>query len=417
MKVRTRLAILLALAMLVLGTSMALISALTYQQAVYTSPTSFSSALYKSLGVTRQQVVDYLRLHPEAAIDPRSVPGGSATQRKINNAFQAVQRRVQRNAVNRARLWTIAFVAVLSIVTALIGWVIAGNMLRPLRLIASRARSASAANLTDRVALGGPDDELTQLADTFDEMLDRLEQSFSAQRRFSAQVSHELRSPLAIVRNEVELLLPDVNDAVIASSLHTIREAGLRAERLVTALLVLARSESGNLQLRPVSLDEIVGVAVGELVEAESFRALRVDLDLESVAVVGDESLLESLVRNLVDNAARHNRPNGWVRIRVAGVDANGERRGLLEIENSTRSSVGAGSDDVGVAETNTGNQIGRTVVQSIVDAHLGAVEWHSNDDGVVLVRVSLPGGSPAPVAGLDAANVVDSPAANAHLT
>ena len=162
-----------------------------------------------------------------------------------------------------------------------------------------------------------PDDELKQLADTFDDMLARLEQSFVAQRRFSAQVSHELRSPLALVRNEVELLLPDVDDETVASSLRSIRDAGLRAERLVTALLVLARSEGGHLDMKSVSLDEVVGVAVGELVESDDFRRLRVDVELHSVDVVGDESLLESLVRNLVDNAALHNTADGWVRVRV----------------------------------------------------------------------------------------------------
>jgi len=381
LKVRTRVAILLALALLVAGESVALISALTYQHAVYSDPTEFSDAVLKNLGVTREQAIAYIRVHPEVIFGGKSVPGGSATQKVVNDAFQRVQRERQDDAVQRARLWTIVFIGVLSIAMGVIGWMVAGSMLRPLRLITARARSASATDLSNRVALSGPDDELKQLADTFDDMLARLEQSFIAQRRFSAQVSHELRSPLAVVRNEVELMLPDIEDEAIASSLRGIRDAGLRAERLVTALLVLARSEGGNLAMKSVSLDEVVGVAVGELVESEEFRALRVDVELHSVDVVGDESLLESLVRNLVDNAALHNRADGWVRVRVDYEENGTGRQGLIEIENSMAPDVDAG----------TGNQVGRTVVQSVVDAHRGTVAWSTPRSGVFLARVVLP--------------------------
>jgi len=399
-KVRTRVAILLALALLVAGASVALISALTYQHAVYSNPTELSDALLKKLGVTREQALAYIRVHPEVVFGGRAAPGGSATQKLVDKAFQQVQRQVQQDAVNRARVWTLAFIAVLSIAMGVIGWMLAGTMLKPLRLITARARSASASDLSNRVALAGPDDELKRLADTFDDMLARLEESFIAQRRFSAQVSHELRSPLALVRNEVELLLPDVEDAMVAASLCNIREAGLRAERLVTALLVLARSEGGNLEIKPIALDEVVGVAIGELVESEEFRTLRVDVELHSVLVVGDESLLESLVRNLVDNAALHNTADGWVRVRVGYTEDGADHRGLLEIENSMPPE----------AASSTGNQVGRTVVQSVVDAHHGSVQWISPSTGVFLARVVLP-------LTADAAVVPDRPDASAHST
>jgi signal transduction histidine kinase len=403
-------AILVALALLLAGASVTLISALTYQHAVYDNPASFSDALLKNLGVTREQALAYIRVHPEVVFDSRAAPGGTATQKRVNDAFQQVQRSIQEDAVNRARLWTIAFIAILSIVMGIIGWIVAGSMLRPVRLITARARSASASDLSNRVALGGPDDELKQLADTFDDMLARLEHSFVAQRRFSAQVSHELRSPLAVVRNEVELLLPDVQDESVAASLRSIRDAGLRAERLVTALLVLARSEGGNLAMRSVSLDEVVGVAVGQLVESEDFRNLRVDVELHSVDVVGDASLLESLVRNLVDNAARHNQPDGWVRIRVDYSENGADRRGVLEIQNSARSeTVGSAAADP-VSEPGTGNHVGRTVVQSVVDAHLGTVQWQTPRPGVVVARVTLPVAAPA-------ALVPDRPDGSVHST
>ena len=391
MKVRTRLAVLLALALLVAGSTVALISALTYQQSVYSDPTSLGDELLSSLGVTRQEAIEYIRVHPESVFDPQARAGGSKEQQKVADAFRQIQVREQRHAVSRARWWTLASVMILSIVTGVIGWFIAGRMLRPIRLITARARSASASNLSNRVALEGPDDELKQLADTFDAMLERLEHSFVAQRHFSAQVSHELRSPLAVVRSEVELLLPDVHDEGEVSSLVSIRDAGLRAERLVTALLVLARSESGNLRHERVALDEVVGAVLGHLVESDDFRTLKVDVELHSVQVIGDVSLLESLVRNLVDNAARHNYPGGWLRIRVQSEEDGSIGKGLLEVENST-DSVSSGTDaEFTKTEPNTGHQVGRTVVQSIVDAHDGTVEWESVRPGVVVARVTLP--------------------------
>src|SRR5690349_23124648 len=114
MKVRTRVAILLALALLVAGASVALISALTYQDAVYSNPTEFSDALLKNLGVTREQAMAYIRVHPEVVFNARAAPGGTATQKLVNEAFQKVQRQVQQDAVNRARLWTIVFIGIIS---------------------------------------------------------------------------------------------------------------------------------------------------------------------------------------------------------------------------------------------------------------------------------------------------------------
>ena len=98
------------------GASVALISALTYQHAVYPNTDGFSDALLKDLGVTREQALAYIRVHPEVVFDARRAPGGTETQKLVNEAFQQVQRQVQEDAVNRARLWTIVFIGVLSIV-------------------------------------------------------------------------------------------------------------------------------------------------------------------------------------------------------------------------------------------------------------------------------------------------------------
>jgi signal transduction histidine kinase len=126
---------------------------------------------------------------------------------------------------------------------------------------------------------------------------------------------------------------------------------------------------------------------------------LRVDVELHSVDVLGDASLLESIVRNLIDNAARHNRPDGWIRIRVGHSGEGADRRGLLEIENSTQPESDAPAARSTEGVSTTGHQVGRTVVQSVVDAHNGAVEWESPRQGVVLARVALPLAAPAVLA------------------
>jgi signal transduction histidine kinase len=269
------------------------------------------------------------------------------------------------------------------VVTGVIGWVIAGRLLRPVRLITQRAQSASELDLASRVALDGPDDEMKHLADTFDQMLGRLERSFVAQRSFSAQVSHELRTPLAVILSEVDLLRPSVYGAQ-RDAVDQIRTAALRAERLIGALLVLSRTESGHLDHDVVRLDELVGDVVGQMVVGPPWTALRVDVELHPASIVGDRALLESLVTNLVDNAGRHNGGAGWVRVRVL----SDTERVVLEVANSV-SPVPPNASGADAGKT-AGNRVGLTVVTAIVAAHSGDVEQGSAAPSEYVVRVAL---------------------------
>jgi signal transduction histidine kinase len=223
--------------------------------------------------------------------------------------------------------------------------------------------------------LEGPDDEMKVLADTFDSMLDRLQRSFAAQRRFSAQVSHELRTPLAVVRGETELLAGTELDPEARRSVESIRSATARAERIVTRLLELARSRSGDVAREPIALDALVGDVIGELVEADHWRRLEVDLELAPASIRGDVTLIDSLVRNLAENAARHNRTDGWVRIAVRESDGCA----VLVVANST---VETAAPEMGV---------GLSLANAIADAHGARLDQSVTEPGTLLTSLSFP--------------------------
>jgi signal transduction histidine kinase len=222
---------------------------------------------------------------------------------------------------------------IMTVASAGLGWLVAGRALRPLRTITSAARSVSANSLNARLALTGPDDELKELGDTFDGLLARLEAAFAAQRQFVANASHELRTPLARQQTLIEVALanPDSTAESLRATCERVLAAGQQQERLIEALLTLARSERGLDRREPVELR----AATSEVVAAQAAEAqahgvsLRAYLD--PAATLGDTRLAERLIANLVDNAIRHNIPGGSV---VATTQAVGDHA-LLSVTNT----------------------------------------------------------------------------------
>jgi signal transduction histidine kinase len=398
MRIRVRIAALLAASFVMAGAVVLGIGSVTYQRAVYESPTELTDHVLDRLGVSREQAAEIIRRYPEVVV-PTEESGqvaeagdgeGARQGSLVDTAFQQVQRDLQDDAVERSRMWSIAALAVMALVAAVAGWMIAGRAMSPLRTITARARAASGADLSGRVALDGPHDEIRELGDTFDDMLDRLERAFVAQRRFSAQVSHEIRTPLAIISSETDLLLRDAGPPE-RESLGQIRAATDRAERIVGALLVLARSGSGALETGDLRLDHLAGDLLGDVVNGPDWRRVRVDLDLEAAAVRGDRALLERLVGNLLSNAARHNRPDGWVELRTR-VEGDWS---VLEIENSVAEEAPAGGTDGSGDEPDPrgapGSGVGLTVVDSVLAAHGGELTWTRDHPDRVMVSVRLP--------------------------
>ncbi|GAA4614304.1 ATP-binding protein [Saccharopolyspora hordei] len=290
-----------------------------------------------------------------------------------------------------------AFVAVV-LAAALLAWTAAGRVLRPLHEVTATARRLSAESLDERIALSGPRDEVARLADTFDEMLDRLQAAFDAQRRFVANASHELRTPLSVIRTELEVTLSDPNadEAELRRMAEVVREATARAERLVESLLLLARTEGVELAVRePVDLTEVVGRALRPVRPEVRQRGLRVTCSGEPAFVVGDPALLERVAGNLLENAVRHNTDGGWVEITVGSdprwttlrVASSGPRVPPEQVEGLFEPFRRAGVERT----ARSGAGLGLSIVRAATEAHHGKVDAEALPTGGLAVTVRLP--------------------------
>ena len=223
--------------------------------------------------------------------------------------------------------------AIMAAASTGLGWVVAGRVLQPLRTITTAARRISASNLYQRLALDGPDDELTELGKTFNGLLARLERSFTAQRQFVANASHELRTPLARQRTLVEVALrdPDASVASMQQTMQRVLATGEEQERLIEALLTLARSQRGLDRREPLDLAAVTGAAVSATEGDAAERGVRVNASLGSAPSQGDQRLAERLAANLVDNAVRHNVAGGWVEV-ATGIRSG---RSVLSVSNT----------------------------------------------------------------------------------
>ncbi|MEV4140052.1 HAMP domain-containing sensor histidine kinase [Dactylosporangium sp. NPDC049742] len=284
-----------------------------------------------------------------------------------------------------------------------VSWIVTGRMLRPLRTLTTTTRRISQDHLHERVALAGPDDELKELADTFDAMVTRLEGSFNSQRRFVADASHELRTPLAIVRTGAEVLLAkrqSTPEQWQAMATRVLTATG-RAERLLDGLLALARSDSGAVTREPHDLALAAATALGDADPEAVAADLTVTTDLLPAPALGDPALLDQLVRNLVDNAVRHNVPGGWVDV-TTGAPGGGGADGpaVVVVRNSGPAIPPAEVDrlfepfqrlsaDRPAGGRSTG--LGLAIVRSIVRAHGGTVVAEPQDAGGLTVTVTLP--------------------------
>jgi len=280
-------------------------------------------------------------------------------------------------------------------------WVVVGRALRPLKRVTAIARRLGGQNLDERIGYAGPDDEVAELAATFDAMLDRLAEAFDAQRRFVANASHELRTPLAVIRTEVDVTLsaPDADLAEYRHMARVVRDASQRASGLVEALLVLARSEaqSGRRLARRVPADLAASArAALEAMSKEADRMrLRVTTQLAPAPVVGDPSLLDRLAGNLVENAVRYNYLHGqiWVQTSVAGGQARlvvantGFEVDQADVPGLFEPFRRGGRERTG----GRGFGLGLSIVRAVCDAHGGSVSAVARDGGGLEVTVTLP--------------------------
>ncbi|MBN9103255.1 MULTISPECIES: HAMP domain-containing sensor histidine kinase [unclassified Pseudonocardia] len=289
------------------------------------------------------------------------------------------------------------------VAAALVSWWLVGRVLSPLHAVTATARRLSVESLDTRTGVRGARGEVAELAAGFDAMLDRLQAAFDAQRRFVANASHELRTPMAVLRTEVDVTLSDPSADVeeLRRMGGVVREATRRADDLVAGLLLLARTEGAELaDVRPVDLADLVPPALAAVRTDAGHRGLRVQVRTAPATVRGDPVLLERVAGNLLENAVRHNVGGGWVEVSTSACDGSAVlcvassgpeipaekvaelfepfRRGPVERTGAVR-----------------GSGLGLSIVRAVVAAHGGTAAAEPVPGGGLAVTVRLPDAGP----------------------
>jgi signal transduction histidine kinase len=336
---------------------------------------------------------------PNQAKLPGPSPKGEPAQCKhayLAGATEAAQNQ-RDHVLHDLLVYSLLGLGAMTLVSGALGWLMAGRVLRPLRVITGAARRASDDHLGERLGFRGPRDELRELADTFDDMLDRLDAAFALQRRFVADASHELRTPLTVMRTAVDVTLakPSPTPEQLRAMAVKVRKAVDQAESMVHALLSLARSQHSEREHEEVDLADVARDVLDDVRPVAGTSAIRVKSDLGPANVIGDRRLLEVLVGNLVDNAFRHNIATGWVDVFTGVADeepfvtvANSGPvvpddmiEGLFEpfrrMEARTNSQHGVG--------------LGLAIVKSVAQAHGAVVQPQARLGGGLSISVVFP--------------------------
>ncbi|MFF9018195.1 sensor histidine kinase [Streptomyces sp. NPDC014870] len=286
----------------------------------------------------------------------------------------------------------------LSIIAFAFGYAMAGRVLSPLGRITRTARQVAGSDLARRIELDGPDDELKELADTFDEMLERLERAFTAQQRFVANASHELRTPLAINRTLLEVHLSDPGAPVELQQLgKTLLATNERSEQLVEGLLLLARSDNQIVERKPVDLAEVASRAIDQVHAEAQAKGVEIRGERALAVVQGNGVLLERIALNLVQNAVRYNVPEeGWVEVTTATehgqavlvVSNTGPVVPAYEIDNLFEPFRRLRQERTG---SDKGVGLGLSIARSVARAHSGRIIAEPREGGGLVMRVTLP--------------------------
>jgi signal transduction histidine kinase len=353
-----------------------------------------ATALVTADRAVRAQVIDAPRLSV-------SVPDGATTEQaaaakaELARAQQAIQSQYRDGVLTEVLRRGLLAAALCTLVALILGWYVAGAALRPLAAITGTARRIADRNLHERVEQTGRRDEWGELAVTMNAMLSRLDEAFAAQRQFVGNASHELKTPIAINRTLIEVAMsrPDASADLLrlADNLLAVND---RHEKLVDGMLTLARAERRVMSAEALNLAEVVDDVLDLLrPEAEDNR-VKVHRAIEVVAVDGDAGLLERLVQNLVQNAIRHNEPDGdvWVQVGPAG------DRARFAVTNSGPVVPAAAVPHLfepftrvaGRIRSVQGTGLGLSIALAVVQAHDGTVTMTPRPEGGLLVEVYL---------------------------
>ncbi|KND40736.1 MULTISPECIES: sensor histidine kinase [Streptomyces] len=287
----------------------------------------------------------------------------------------------------------------LAVIAFAFGYAMAGRVLAPLGRITRTARAVAGSDLSRRIELDGPDDELKELADTFDDMLERLQRAFTAQQRFVGNASHELRTPLAINRTLLEVHLSDPGAPAELQQLgKTLLATNERSEQLVEGLLLLARSDNQIVERKPVDLAEVASQAIDQVRSEADAKKVEIRGEWAPAVVQGNGVLLERIALNLVQNAVRYNvpGPGGWVEVTtelqhgqaVLVVTNTGPVVPAYEIDNLFEPFRRLRTERTG---SDKGVGLGLSIVRSVARAHGGHIAARPREGGGLVMRVTLP--------------------------
>ncbi len=301
-----------------------------------------------------------------------------------------------RDALLKSSFMALAGVGILAV---MLGYFVADRAMRPVSQMTATAKKLSESTLAhQRIDLKGPDDELKELADTFDAMLTRLNLAFDTQRRFVANASHELRTPLTINRTVLEIALSDPEASEDLKALgRTLLEVNARNEKLIEGLLLLARSERELAVRKPLDVQEVAQTAVEQVTPFAEDNSVTITTELVSAPTIGDPVLLERSVSNLLENAVKYNIPeNGKVWIRTGMVDGalvvqvanTGQHVPAYEVNTLFEPFRRLHADRVDSAK---GSGLGLSIVRAVVQAHGGNVTAVPREGGGLVVTIRLP--------------------------
>jgi hypothetical protein len=338
------------------------------------------------------------------------VPRGSPTGRPAAVSARGHGGQIEvAHHVRSALLGQYAVILGAAILTAaVVAWLIAGRLLRPLRTITAGARRITGERLHERLALPGPPDEIKDLGDTFDAMLARLETAFQDQQLFAANAAHELRTPLGVMHAELDLALASEPPGEQQEMLRRLKRTVLACERLTERLLSLARGQVAAADRHRVALDQVAAERLA--LAGPAAHELTVREDLRPAVVQGDPELLGQLAGNLIENAIKYNLAHGWIEVRlhpegeqaILEVANSGPKLATHELADLLKPFRRAARQRVGA-----GHGLGLSIVRTIVTAHDGQLALHALPDGGLRVVVTLPlaGERLAPLPGSDRAS------------
>jgi len=290
---------------------------------------------------------------------------------------------------------------VMTVISLVLGWIVAGRVLRPLRQMTAATRRISADSLHERLAVAGPWDELKDLADTIDGLLGRLEEAFAAQRRFVANASHELRTPLTTMRASVDVAVakPEPVPAQTIALADRLRGELDRVDGLLDGFLALARAQHSDMPGRAtLSLEYLTAAALAVRADAIAARHLIVHhvTGADGTWVTGSQPLLCRMVDNVVDNAIAHNRDGGWISATTGAdehvarlvVETGGDVLDADQVSQLTQPFRRLGADRTG---SDHGSGLGLSIVEAITTAHGGTLDLQARPEGGLRVSIALP--------------------------